>query len=98
MDIHKVIEQQFDWIEFKELRDILIKKSNIITSQSLFLRAFLIKALATYTSLRIKQFQNTDSQYTARIKGICMTVLYICEAFGYINSEQVKNYNKILSI
>lgn len=98
MDIHKVIEQQFDWIEYKELKDMLIEKSNIITSQSLFLRAFLIEAIATYKSLRIKHFNNTDNQYTARIKGICMVTLSICETFGYINSEQVKNYNKILSI
>lgn len=97
MDIHKTIEEQFYMIEIEEIQQMLKKKSHIITSQKYFLRAFLIKGLSAYIRAKMTDKKYTISEYTYRIKGICMMALYICEQFNYLDKRSCEEYKKILN-
>lgn len=94
--IHKTIEQQMEWIELDCLQSKIDRQTMVFQSQSRYLRAYLIEALAVYLLSKSKCAKEPDGPYTRRIKGCCQMALNICESFGYLTETQCKHYEKIL--
>ena len=47
--IHETIAKEMERVEIDDLHQMLKKKSDVMKSQSIYLRAFLIQATAVYT-------------------------------------------------
>lgn len=94
--IHEITAQQMDWVELDELRRMLKQKSDTITSQSIYLRAFLIQGVAVYLLSKKGLKRMTATPYNHRIKGCCQMALAICNEFGYISETQFEHYKRIL--
>lgn len=93
--IHEAVAKQMEWVEIDDLYQMIEQKSNIMKSQSLYLRAFLIQATAVYL-LSKSNSKLPDTPYTHRIKGCCQMAMSICEKFGYISKTQREHYERIL--
>lgn len=93
MSTEEILNQQFNWIEEQFLRDELKDRAKHINHHKLFLKAYLVKAIAVYLTAKT---DNQETEYTLRIKGMCQMLLFICDEFGYLDKQQVANYKKIL--
>ena len=82
--IHETIAKEMERVEIDDLHQMLKKKSDVMKSQSIYLRAFLIQATAVYLLSKTSKKKLPNTPYTHRIKGCCQMALTICEAFGYI--------------
>ena len=94
--IHETIAKEMERVEIDDLHQMLKKKSDVMKSQSIYLRAFLIQATAVYLLSKTSKKKLPNTPYTHRIKGCCQMELTICEAFGYISETQCKHYERIL--
>lgn len=94
--IHETIAKEMERVEIDDLHQMLKKKSNILKSQSIYLRAFLIEAMAVYLLSKRSTKKLPDTPHTHRIKGCCQMALAICDDFGYISETQYDHYEKIL--
>lgn len=94
--IHETIAKEMERVEIDDLHQMLKKKADIMKSQSIYLRAFLIQATAVYLLSKTSKKKLPDTPYTYRIKGCCLMALTICEQFGYISETQCKQYERIL--
>lgn len=94
--IHETIAKELERVEIDDLHQMLKKKSNILKSQSIYLRAFLIEAMVVYLLSKRSTKKLPDTPHTYRIKGCCQMALAICDDFGYISETQCKQYERIL--
>lgn len=94
MKNEKFINQQIQWLEEQLLHDELLNKTKTLDYQSLFFRAYLIKVFSIYTNIKNKEPKN---EYYYKTRGKCLTLLFICETFDYLDKQQISNYRRILN-
>ena len=94
--IHETIAKEMERVEIDDLHQMLKKKANVMKSQSIYLRAFLIQATAVYLLSKTGKKKLPNTPYTHRIKGCCQMALMVCKEFGYISETQFEHYERIL--
>ena len=94
--IHETIAKEMERVEIDDLHQMLKKKADVMKSQSIYLRAFLIQATAVYLLSKTGKKKLPNTPYTHRIKGCCQMALMVCKEFGYISETQCKHYERIL--
>ena len=94
--IHETIAKEMERVEIDDLHQMLKKKADVMKSQSIYLRAFLIQATAVYLLSKTGKKKRPNTPYTHRIKGCCQMALMVCKEFGYISETQFEHYERIL--
>lgn len=94
--IHETIAKEMERVEIDDLHQMLKKKADVMKSQSIYLRAFLIQATAVYLLSKTGKKKLPNTPYTHRIKGCCQMALMVCKEFGYISETQFEHYERIL--
>lgn len=94
--IHETIAKEMERVEIDDLHQMLKKKADVMKSQSIYLRAFLIQATAVYLLSKRSKKKLPNTPYTHRLKGCCQMALMVCKEFGYISETQFEHYERIL--